>query len=100
MNYSFHPAARVELHDAVAYYENCQPGLGAEFFEEVHSAIARIMRYPKAWPATTRYARRCLVNRFPYGVIYHVKPGSIRIYAIAHLHRLPGYWRNREEDEG
>ena len=31
-------------------------------------------------------------------VIYQVKPGAIRIYAVAHLNRLPGYWKSRERD--
>lgn len=33
--------------------------------------------------------------RFPYGVIYATDPEEIVILAIAHMHRRPGYWRDR-----
>jgi hypothetical protein len=42
--------------------------------------------------------RRCLIAKFPYGVIYHYSPeqDEIVIVAIAHLHRRPDYWVSRE----
>ncbi len=44
------------------------------------------------------YSRRCLVQKFPYGIIYqcteHKK--EILIVAISHLHRVPDYWSDRE----
>jgi len=39
--------------------------------------------------------RRCLLRRFPYGLIYHEELGDILIVAMAHLHRQPEYWRDR-----
>ena len=42
-------------------------------------------------------ARRHFTDRFPYGVIYLVEPDHIRIVAVMHLHREPGYWRKRVE---
>lgn len=95
MNFSFHPGAAQELDDSIRYYEECRTGLGMEFAEEVYAAIARIIAYPKAWSLLSTNSRRCLVNRFPYGVVYQVKEAEIRIIAIAELHRLPGYWQQR-----
>lgn len=69
MTFSFHPAARTELNAAVDYYEDCQPGLGYEFAEDVYAAIARILQYPNGWSQLSHRARRCLTTRFPYGVI-------------------------------
>ncbi len=100
MTFSFHPEAREEALEGAAYYERCQPGLGAQFTEEVNAAIARILRYPRASPKVSALARRCIMNRFPYGIVYRLKPGEIRIYAVAHLSRLPGYWKHRVSDEG
>ena len=101
MRFSFHPDAEVEFNTAVEYYERCQPGLGLEFAEEVYTSIARIIEYPNAWSATSKNTRRCLVNRFPYGVIYQIKTSVVRIRAIADLHRRPGYWESRaEQDNG
>lgn len=73
MTFSFHPRAEQELDKAVCYYEECSSGLGLEFAEEVYAAIARIIAYPKAWTRLSKHTRRCLVNRFPFGVIFQVK---------------------------
>jgi plasmid stabilization system protein ParE len=95
MRFSFHPRAEAEFDEAVRYYEECQPGLGLEFAEEVYAAIRRVSEYPDAWSALSTNTRRCLVNRFPHGVIFQVEPGTLRIIAIANLHRRPDYWRDR-----
>jgi plasmid stabilization system protein ParE len=95
MRFHFHPQADEEFNEAVKYYEDRQPGLGLEFTEEVYAAIARISQYPDAWSPLSKNTRRCLVNRFPYGIVFQVKAGMLRIIAVANLHRRPGYWKDR-----
>jgi len=95
MRFYFHPRADAEFDEAVRSYEVCQPGLGLEFAEEVYAAIRRVSEFPDAWSTLSQNTRRCLVNRFPYGVIFQVKSGMLRIVAVANLHRRPGYWRER-----
>ncbi|MCM2359004.1 MAG: type II toxin-antitoxin system RelE/ParE family toxin [Geobacteraceae bacterium] len=95
MKFSFHPKAAEEFDEAVRYYEECQPGLGIEFAEEVYAAISCIRDYPNAWAPLSKNTRRCLVNRFPFGVVFQSTADSLRIIAIANLHRRPGYWRKR-----
>jgi plasmid stabilization system protein ParE len=89
--------AEQELSEAVEYYEAQELGLGFELFEEVWAAIERIKQYPEAWQPVSPRACRCQTHRFPYGVIYQVRgeEDEILIVAVAHLHRKPGYWRNR-----
>lgn len=99
MTFSFHPAARTELNQAVDYYQECEPDLGYEFLEEIYATIARILQYPDAWSRLSRRTRRCLAKRFPYGVIYQIKADHILIVAVAHSHRRPQYWLNRLETE-
>lgn len=95
MKFYFHPEAEAEFDISVKYYEQCQPRLGLEFAEEVYATIGRIIQYPAAWSALSKDSRRCLVNRFPYGVIYQIKSRILRIIAVAHLNRRPGYWKER-----
>jgi hypothetical protein len=95
VSFYFHPDAEAEFGRAVEYYEQSQPGLGLEFAEEVYATVARIIQYPDAWSRLSKNCRRCLVNRFPFGVIYQVKSQALRIIAVAHLHRRPGYWGER-----
>lgn len=95
MKYFFHPQAEDELDEAVRFYEGCRHGLGLDFAEEVYATIARIGEFPDASFELSKKTRRCLVNKFPYGVIFQIKSGTLRIIAIANLHRRPGYWRGR-----
>jgi hypothetical protein len=95
MKFYFHPDADEEFDNAIEYYEGCQPDLGLEFAEEVYATIARILKYPDAWSQMSKNTRRCLTNRFPYGVIYQIKSNTLRIIAIANLTRRPSYWKKR-----
>ena len=98
MNISFLKVAQLELDEAFEYYESAQEGLGFEFEAEVENAISRMGQFPKMYQQIGRYSRRCLVNKFPYGVIYQVRknPKQILVVAVAHLHREPDYWYSRE----
>lgn len=95
MNYSFHPAAEKEFIEAVDYYEECQNGLGMEFSREIYRTIQNILLYPKAWAPLSKNTRRCLANRFPYGIIYQAIDREIFIIAVMQLNREPGYWKSR-----
>ncbi|MDO8094347.1 MAG: hypothetical protein Q6360_12795 [Candidatus Brocadiales bacterium] len=44
--------------------------------------------------------RRCLLSRFPYGLIYGVDADAIIVVAVSHLHREPRYWIDRILNEG
>ena len=39
--------------------------------------------------------RRCLLARFPYGLIYGLDGEMLVVVAVAHLHREPRYWVDR-----
>ena len=63
--------------------------------KSMRATIARVIQYPDAWFEMSENSRRCLVNRFPYGLIYQIKANELRIIAVAHLHRRPNYWKKR-----
>ena len=98
MKYRFHPEAETELNEAVDYYDACQKGLGLEFAREIHATIDNICEFPLAWTPLSQKTRRCLLGRFPYGVVYQSKGGEIIIMAIMQLNRKPGYWRKRKTE--
>ena len=97
MTYSFHPLAEKELNDAIDYYNECQDGLGIEFAKEVYNAIQIILQFPQAWSSLSKNTRRCITNRFPYGVIYQVKKDEIIIIAVMQLNKKPNYWHDKIE---
>lgn len=96
MRLEFHPEARVEYIEAIAYYEERQPGLGARFTIEIENAIHRVMEAPRQWRRIEGDIRRCLAHTFPYGVVYSIEADDqVLLLAVMHLSRRPGYWRDR-----
>jgi len=92
---SFLPLAQQELDDAVAWYDEQVTGLGQEFLDELDRVVRRAVAFPMSCPAIEPGMRRCLLARFPYGLIYGVDGGTIVVTAVAHLHREPRYWADR-----
>ena len=91
----FLDVAQSDLDDAIDYYDQQRFGLGFEFAGEVERAVERIEHYPEAWSPLSPRVRRCLVNRFPYGVIYETRSERLIVVAIQNLHREPESWRSR-----
>jgi len=91
----FHPEARLEFLESVAYYESQQAGLGQRFLEAVSEAVRRIQARPDMYRLIDQAWRQCRIPRFPFGIIYRVKHRRIQIIAVMHLHRRPGYWQKR-----
>ncbi len=96
MTYSFHSEAELEFNDAIDHYEECRNGLGFEFASEIYETIQRIIKFPNAWHPLDKNIRRCLTNRFPFGVIYYQRNDEIIILAVMQLNRKPNYWKNRK----
>lgn len=96
MKIAFLPAAQAELDDALSWYEEQAVGLGYEFLDELDQTLRLIATFPEFHPLVDKKVRRCLVNRFPYGVFYGVADDTIILIAIAHLKRKPTYWTHRK----
>lgn len=95
MKVRFLETAELELDDAILWYESQVPRLGDAFLVEVLSAATRIAQYPEAWQLLDEGIRRCRLSRFPFGLVYAISGTDILVLAVAHLHREPGYWRDR-----
>ena len=95
MKISFLDVAQQELDEAIEYYNEEVPDLGNDFLGEVLKALDRIGNHPDAWHPSSERTRRCLLRRFPYGVIYQILEKEILVIAIACLHREPNYWQDR-----
>jgi len=95
MIYEFHPEAEQEFVEAAAYYERNVRGLGERFGSEVRHAIERLLEYPELGSPIDADLRRLLLTRFPYFLIYSFTADLLRVVAVAHSRRRPGYWRTR-----
>ena len=92
---SFHELAEFELNDAAIFFEIKREGLGLRFLSAVEAAVAYIREHPEASPVLLQDVRHKVLTRFPYSVIYSIKPDRIRILAVANQKRRPFYWRGR-----
>jgi toxin ParE2 len=95
MNVRLLEPAEQELDEAVAYYNAQADGLGDAFLLETLRIFGLVKQYPLAWHPLGGGIRRCRLSRFPYGVIYTPEADEILVIALAHMHRRPGYWRDR-----
>ena len=97
MNIVVIPRALAELHDAAAFYaEKGNAELGRAFVTEFERAVGLVQANPMLGAVFRGTRRRQLLRRFPYGVIYQVTVEEIRIVALAHHRRRPGYWAERK----
>jgi toxin ParE1/3/4 len=98
-NYGFFPSAGVEFVEAIEHYAAEDHERAMRFEAAVTHAIGRILEYPEIGPVIRRregVAYRTLrVQRFRYSVVYTVIDDDLRIYAVAHHSRRPGYWLAR-----
>ena len=91
-----HPEVYVELEQSRAWYENQAKGLGTEFLDEVDRAINLIQQFPNTWSPYCEGTRRLLLHRFPFAIVYRHDKNKIRLFALMHLRRRPGYWKDRK----
>ncbi len=86
-----------ELAEAVRWYDTHRPGLGGEFLDAIAATLAFIESTPEVGTPLSPdgRTRRALVTRFPYQVVYRIRPAEIVVVAVAHLKRRPGYWTSR-----
>jgi toxin ParE1/3/4 len=91
-----HPAADVELAEAVRYYAGITPELGVRFYREIERMLGEVSSNPERYRKIDPRARRHISTHFPYSLIYLEKPDHVWILAVMHLKRRPGYWRGRQ----
>jgi toxin ParE1/3/4 len=95
-----HVEAQKEIDESFAFYEGRRDGLGHDFVDEVAKATNRIQQFPKLGTKITGTDyRRALVKRFPFLILFRETDVEIRIIAVAHTKRKPGYWMNRSFDD-
>jgi plasmid stabilization system protein ParE len=90
-----HPDAEEEAALAGEWYAVRNPTAGERFRGELTKAIRRAFESPDRWPRYLGKTRAVKLRRFPYVVVYRDFPTSVKIVAVAHTSRKPGYWKRR-----
>ena len=89
------PEAEADMAEGFRWYEERRDGLGFEFLGEFKTVLDRIIDNPLRQPEVYRSARRSLVRRFPYAVIYIFESGKVEVIAVAHVKRHSQFWQRR-----
>ncbi len=91
-----HEAASAELWEVIDWYDAQKGNLGKEFARELERAVKSISQTPNAFAKVEGEARKAVLRRFPYIVIFIVKDESLVILAIFHTSRSPMEWMTRQ----
>jgi plasmid stabilization system protein ParE len=94
------PEAARELKEAATWYESRQTGLADRFLDEFDALLPQIRQNPAAFPCLADIpadldVRRALMTRFPYALVFLETQDELRVVAVAHGKRRPGYWLYR-----
>lgn len=100
LGFGFHPEAWAEFISDVEWYDAREADVGERFESAVRGAIDAAVDSPESWAVwrdwdRQRVVRSKSVSGFPYRVVYFVDDDLLRIVAVAHAKRRPGYWRER-----
>lgn len=91
-------AAEAEFDTARAYYRRESLVAADEFVTEVQHALELIAEFPELWPTDEEDDRyRFFALKDHSYVIYYrlVNAQKVRVVAVSHSSRQPGYWRGR-----
>lgn len=91
------PAAVSDLAEAVAYLERVRSGFGALLTGEIQDVIDRIRGNPELYQHIdgTNDARRAVVHRFDYAVVYRVHADFVEVLGVLHSRMSPSRTVNR-----
>ena len=97
MRLSFHIHVQQEVNDAVRWYEEQSDGLGDTFFEQLQATLALISEHPErcSFWLRSKTIRRAKMNRFPYDVLFEIRPDRVRVICLRHEKRHPNYGSGR-----
>jgi len=91
-----HPSATEEAREAHLWYLARSPAAAATFMAELDAAVATIAEAPERWPELPNGRRRYVMRRFPFVLVFRIHTDHVRLLAVQHGRRKPGYWKGRE----
>jgi len=88
--------AQADAHAAVDWYIGEGTFIAADdFADELDQALDLLSHFHELGKNSARNTRTLPLHSFPYSLIYRLQANEIRIIAVAHHSRRPGYWAGR-----
>lgn len=96
MRVSLTTDAEYELIESALYYaREANAELGQAFLSEFERSIELLLEHPKFGAVWRGATRRLPLRRFPYSLVYELREDEVRVLAVAHQRRRPGFWKGR-----
>ena len=96
MKISLNAQAELELVEGAAYYaREASAEIANAFISEFDRSAKLLGEFPKLGSTWRGRIRRLPLRRFPYSIVYYLRESEVRILAVAHQRRRPGFWRER-----
>ena len=91
----FQEHSKYDFTKAKKYYQNQEEKLYEKFKYDLQQSLNRILSFPKLYPNIDTNIRKCVLNKFPYTILYTLKDDNIYILAIANHYKNPKEYENR-----
>ena len=96
MRISLSDEAQADANVAVDWYIGEGAFIAADdFADELEQALGLLSHFSALGKTGARNTRTLPLHSFPYSLIYCLQVDMIRIIAVAHHSRRPGYWAGR-----
>ena len=96
MRVSLSELAHDDANAAIDWYVGEGAYIAADdFADALEKAFGLLSNFPHLGGHAAHHTRMLALHSFPYSVIYRLQNNEIRIVAVAHHSRRPGYWGGR-----
>ena len=93
------PGVELDIRDGADWYESkVDKALARRFLRAVEQAFVKVMEHPETWPRweIDPSYQKFLMKHFPFIIFYRVTASQVRVVAVAHAKKKPGYWKQRD----
>jgi plasmid stabilization system protein ParE len=90
----FNKSAIKDFRQARDWYATRSQDAATNFVTAVDAAVDRIIEQGESLPIVSGRFRSVQLEKYPHSLVFYQRAsGDIRIVAVAHPSRRPGYWR-------
>lgn len=96
MRISFNSEALAEAEEATRWYrDNGGTSPSRAFTQELRRVVKLAAEQSGMGVPGQHGTARLYFKRFPYALVFRIQESSVRVIAVAHQSRRPGYWVGR-----
>jgi toxin ParE1/3/4 len=95
MRIVFSQGAQRDFQEGLRWYRKRSDQAAEGFIVSLEELVGRIGAHPERFRLIDDNLRKARFKRFPYSLIFRVVFDAIKIFAVAHDKRRPGYWQRR-----